>query len=124
MNYWGKILDKTFVKRRYFETRAGITVMSPAISASTLIGVAFLYIQDIIPIWIFIPAFVVFMITVATIVGFKFRGIQLQTDQDMTYEKQREFNKTLYCIMKEVSNSNSREFLERMDHVKKISEGK
>ena len=44
--------------------------------------------------------------------------------KDMTYEKQREFNKTLYCIMKEVSNSNSREFLERMDHVKKISEGK
>ena len=124
MNHWGKILDKTFVKRRYFETRAGITVMSPAISASTLIGVAFLYIQDIIPIWIFIPTFVIFMITVATIVGFKFRGIQLQTDEDMKYEKQKELNKTLYCIMKEVSNSNSREFLERMDYVKKISEGK
>ena len=86
MNHWGRILNKTFVKRRYFETRAGITVMSPAISASTLIGVAFLYIQDIIPIWIFIPTFVIFMITVA--------------------------------------NSNSREFLERMDYVKKISEGK
>ena len=64
------------------------------------------------------------MITVATIVGFKFRGIQLQTDEDMKYEKQKELNKTLYCIMKEVSNSNSREFLERMDYVKKISEGK
>ncbi len=115
-------MDKTFIKRRYFELRAGITVISPAISASTLIGVAYLYISEVLPIWIFIPMFVAFMITVATVIGFKFRGIQLQTDEDMKYEKQRELNKTLYMIMKSL-NDDSPEFKERMEWVRKISEG-
>ena len=121
------VLDKTFVKRRYFETRAGITVMSPAISASTLIGVAYLYISEIIPIWAFVPMFMAFMITVATIIGFKFRGIQLQTDQDILYEKSRELNKTLYLIMEALNNSpqtQSRKFCTRMEYVEKIAEGK
>ena len=115
-------MDRIFLKRRYFELRAGITVISPAISASTLIGVAYLYISEVLPIWIFIPMFVMFMITVATIIGFKFRGIQLQTDEDMKYEKQRELNKTLYMIMKSL-NDDSPEFKERMEWVRKISEG-
>jgi len=112
-----------FVKRRYFETRAGITVLSPAISASTLIGVAFLYIQDHISIYLFIPLFVAFMIAVATIIGFKFRGIQLSTDEDMKYEKQKELNKTLFLIMQSLELNQSDEFKARMEWVKKISEG-
>jgi len=116
-------LNRTFVKRRYFETRAGITVLSPAISASTLIGVAFLYIQDHISIYLFIPLFVAFMIAVATIIGFKFRGIQLSTDEDMKYEKQKELNKTLFLIMQSLELNQSDEFKARMEWVKKISEG-
>jgi len=121
-------MDRTFIKRRYFETRAGITVISPAISASTLIGVAYLYISELIPIWAFVPMFVMFMITVATIIGFKFRGIQLQTDEDMKYEKQRELNKTLYEIMNQVrkngsSENISDEFEKRMEWVRRIAEG-
>ena len=125
------VLDKTFVKRRYFETRAGITVMSPAISASTLIGVAYLYISEIIPIWAFVPMFVAFMITVATIIGFKFRGIQLSTDEDMKYEKQKELNKTLYLIMQSQMNIMHEldirypiGYADREQEVRKISEGK
>jgi hypothetical protein len=116
-------MDRTFLKRRYFELRAGITVISPAISASTLIGVAYLYIEDILPIYFFIPMFLTFMIIVATVIGFKFRGIQLQTDEDMKYEKQRELNKTLYLIMKSLDN-HTPEFKERMEWVRKISENK
>ena len=115
-------MDRTFVKRRYFELRARITVISPAISASTLIGVAYLYIRDIIPIWAFIPMFVAFMIVIATIIGFKFRGIQLQTDEDMKYEKQRELNKTLFLILKSL-NDNTPEFQKRMETVRKIADG-
>ena len=115
-------IDKTFIKRRYFETRAGITVISPAITASTLIGVAFLYIQDMISIFVFIPIFLVTMITISTIIGFKFRGIQLSTDEDMKYEKQRELNKTLYQIMLALDNGNmGREFYQRMKFVDGIS---
>ena len=118
-------MDRTFIKRRYFETRAGITVISPAISASTLIGVSYLYISELIPIWAFVPMFVMFMIVVATIIGFKFRGIQLQTDEDMKYEKQRELNKTLYMIMSAlaIQGSTTDEFKERMECVRQISRG-
>ena len=119
-------MDRTFIKRRYFETRAGITVISPLISASTLIGVAYLYISELIPIWVFVPMFVMFMITVATIIGFKFRGIQLQTDEDMKYEKQRELNKTLYQIMCALHfnpHAETPEFKERMEYVRQISRG-
>ena len=115
-------MDKKFIKRRYFELRAGITVISPAISASTLIGVAYLYISEVLPIWIFVPLFLAFMIIIATVIGFKFRGIQLGTDEDMKYEKQRELNKTLYLIMKSL-NDDSPEFKERMEWVRKISTG-
>ncbi len=117
-------MDRVFVKRRYFELRAGITVISPVISASTLIGVAYLYIRDFLPIWIFVPLFVSFMVVVATVIGFKFRGIQLQTDEDMKYEKQRELNKTLYEIMKALSDDAPRDqyFLDRMEFVKRIKE--
>lgn len=115
-------MDRTFLKRRYFETRAGITVISPAISASTLIGVAYLYIRDHIPIWAFIPMFVAFMVVIATIIGFKFRGIQLQTDEDMKYEKQRELNKTLFLILKSL-NDGSPEFEKRMETVRRIADG-
>ena len=115
-------MDYKFIKRRYFELRAGITVISPAISASTLIGVAYLYISEVLPIWIFIPMFVAFMITVSTIIGFKFRGIQLSTDEDMKYEKQKELNKTLYLIMKSLDD-HTPEFQKRMSEVKRISEG-
>ena len=121
------ILDKTFIKRRYFETRAGISVISPLISASTLIGVAFLYIKEIVPIWIFVPVFVMFMITIATVIGFKFRGIQLATDNDMMYEKSRELNKTLFVMMYTQRNIMLKldipveeKFTERLNQIHKI----
>ena len=118
--------DKTFFKRRYFEARAGNTVISPLISASTFVGVAFLYIQDIMPIWIFVPIFVLSMTTLVTIVGLKFRNIQLGTDEDMKYEKQFELNKTLYQIMKALNDDKPRdeEFLKRMEWVKMIYQKK
>ena len=101
-------------------------MISPVISASTLIGVAYLYIQHVVPIYVFMPVFVIFMVFVATIIGFKFRGIQLSTDEDMKYEKQKELNKTLYEIMKVLNNpklNSSYDFTKRMETVKRIAEG-
>jgi len=66
--------------------------------------------------------FVAFMVVIATIIGFKFRGIQLQTDEDMKYEKQRELNKTLFLILKSL-NDGSPEFEKRMETVRRIADG-
>lgn len=118
--------DKTFLKRRYFEARAGNTVISPLISASTFIGVAYLYIQDIIPIWIFAPLFVLTMAIIVTVIGLKFRKIQLATDEDMKYERQIELNKTLLEIMKALNDDKQRDkrFTDRMEWIEKIIQRK
>lgn len=113
----------TFVKRRYTEARIGAVVINPIISASTFLGVAYLYISEIIPFWIFAPIFLFTMIGVVTVIGFKFRNIQLSTDEDIKYEKQKDFNKTLYHIMDAVDDGKqSPYFYERMDYVRRIAE--
>lgn len=117
------MIDRTFIKRRYFEARAGNTVISPLISASTFVGVAFLYIKEYIPFYVFLPIFLISMITIVTLIGLKFRNIQLSTDEDMKYEKQKELNKTLYFIMEalEKQDFQNPEFIERMNEVKRIA---
>lgn len=114
-------MDKTFIKRRYFEMRVGAVTINPIIAASTLIGVAYLYISEYLPMWLFVPIFVASMVVVTTVVGYKFRGIQLQTDEDMKYEKQRELNKSLFLILK-ILDDGSPEFKERMAKVKSIAD--
>ena len=63
------------------------------------------------------------MITLVTIVGYKFRVIQLRTEEDIKYERQSDFNKTLYQIMLGIDNGNmGRDFYNRMSYVKRIAE--
>ena len=115
-------LRGTFVKRRYTEARIGAVVLNPIISASTFLGVAYLYIKDIIPFIVFAPLFLIIMTVIVTVIGFKFRNVQLSTDEDIKYEKQKDFNKTLYQIMLAIDDGNkSRAFYERLDYVEKIS---
>ncbi len=112
----------TFVKRRYTEARIGAVVINPIMAASTFLGVAYLYIKDIIPFIVFAPLFLIIMTAIVTVIGFKFRNIQLSTDEDIKYEKQKDFNKTLYQIMLAIDDGNkSRAFYERLDYVEKIS---
>ena len=115
-------LRGTFVKRRYTEARIGAVVLNPIISASTFLGVAYLYIKDIIPFIVFAPLFLIIMTVIVTVIGFKFRNIQLSTDEDIKYEKQKDFNKTLYQIMLAIDDGNkSRAFYDRLDYVERIS---
>ena len=111
----------TFVKRRYTEARIGAVVLNPIISASTFLGVAYLYIKDIIPFIIFAPLFLIIMTVIVTVIGFKFRNVQLSTDEDIKYEKQADFNRTLYHIMSALDNDmQNKSFYDRMDYVKKL----
>ena len=61
------------------------------------------------------------MIVIVTVIGFKFRNIQLSTDEDIRYEKQKDFNRTLLEIMNALDDDNrSPAFYERMEYIKKI----
>jgi hypothetical protein len=115
-------LRGTFVKRRYTEARIGAVVINPLMAASTFLGVAYLYIQNYISFYIFAPLFLITMIVIVTVIGFKFRNIQLSTDEDIRYEKQKDFNRTLLEIMNALDDGNkSKAFYERLDYVEKIS---
>ena len=114
-------LRGTFVKRRYTEARIGAVVLNPIISASTFLGVAYLYIKDIIPFIVFAPLFLIIMTVIVTVIGFKFRNVQLSTDEDIKYEKQKDFNKTLLEIMNALDDDHrTPAFYERMEYIKKI----
>lgn len=114
----------TFVKRRYTEARIGAVVINPLMAASTFLGVSYLYLKDVIPFYIFAPLFLATMTVIVTVIGFKFRNIQLSTDEDIRYEKQKDFNKTLLEIMNALDDDQrSTAFYERLDYVKKIING-
>ena len=94
------MINKTFIKRRYSESRIGAVTINPILAASNFIMLIWITLStDIIPFWLFVPVFLFFMISLVVIIGYKFRVIQLSTDEDIKYEKQADFNSTLYEMM-------------------------
>ena len=116
------IINKTFIKRRYTESRIGSVTLNPILAASNFIMLIWITLEtDLIPFWLFVPLFMAAMITLVTVVGFKFRNIQLSTDEDIKYEKQKDFNKTLLEIMNALDDGQrSQAFYERLDYIKAI----
>lgn len=92
-------MNLKFVKRRYMESRAGAVVINPILQASNFIMLAYITINESIPFWLFAPVFLISMVGLVTVVGFKFRQIQLSTDENMKYEKQTENAKTNLQIL-------------------------
>jgi|APSaa5957512535_1039671.scaffolds.fasta_scaffold04504_24 hypothetical protein len=118
-------LNINFIKRRYFESRIGSVTINPILAASNFIMLIWITLStDVIPFWVFVPLALTGMISLVTIVGYKFRTIQLSTDEDMKYEKQKELNKTLYMIMNELYDplKSTPAFEKRMQEVKKIAD--
>jgi hypothetical protein len=116
-------LDKVFLKRRYSESRIGAVTINPILQASNFIMLAYLLINEAIPLYIFAPVFIILMILLVTFVGFKFRNIQLSTDEDIKYEKQVKLNQTLYQIMLALDDDNrTPEFYRKLDEIKEIAD--
>lgn len=108
--------------------RIGGGTINPLIQTGNFSMLAYLTLNEIIPIYIFIPVFVMGMFTVFTITGLKFRQVQLSTDEDLKYEKKSENAKTIYQMMlaqkQMMENMNippTKEFLDRMEYMKSIS---
>ena len=120
-----------FLKRRYFEFRQGATTLTPILSFSNFLMLAYLTISEVIPFWIFVPFFIVTVLISFTLVGYKFRNIQYTTDINMAYEKSTEAAETvvqmmngLEVIMKEKGIELPKGFSERLEYMRNISRGK
>jgi hypothetical protein len=119
------------IKRRYYDMRVGGVTVAPFIQLSNFLMLSYLTINELIPIWVFAPLFVVSILLTFTLIGNKFRKIQTSTDFNMQYEKATENARTDYIMMlgiKEMIDSSGgyypNGFIERIEYLKKIMEGK
>lgn len=115
------------LKRRYFDFRNGNQTLAPILQFSNFMMLAYLTINDVIPMWVFAPIFVITVLISFTVVGHYFRKIQVATDLNMGYEKATEAGATVYHMMKAIEDPNytkSDEYQNRMDYMKRIGENK
>ena len=127
----GEMMNKTFIKRRYFDFRSGNMVLSPILQFGNFLMLAYLTINEYLPIYIFAPLFVLAILTTFTITGNTFRKIQVSTDVNMIYEKSTEAAKTVVLMMeaqKDILTSLNKEttveFEKRLQYMKNIAEEK
>ena len=124
-------INKTFIKRRYFDMRTGNVTVAPILQLGNFLMLSYLTISDIIPMWLFAPLFIVGIITTFTIVGNKFRKVQTSTDINMQYEKSTEAVKSMWVLSKRVNDIADKLgmkrdpiFDQRLDYQKEISDSK
>ncbi len=116
-------MDRTFLKRRYYDMRLGGTQVSPIIQMANFVAITFLYIRHLIPIEIFAPIFIGLGFIALSYIGVRFRKHQASTDYDMLFEKQTQQAKILYQIMKKLDDDESDySFKEQLKYLKGISE--
>lgn len=115
------------LKRHYLDLRLGGVTVNPLIQAGNFTMITFMLVKDNISFFIFAPLFLLAVFFGFTLAGFFFRRIQLSTDEDLKYEKQKELNKTLFEIMtlqKKIAESKSisidNSFHDRLKDVKNI----
>ncbi len=120
-------MNKETFKRRYFDLRQGSIVIMPMVSFTNFLMLAYLTINDVIPLWIFAPVFLITLIATLVIVGRNFRKIQLNTDMDLNYERASSAGVTVYFmmlaeleIMKAQNIHIPQGFLDRMEYMRKI----
>lgn len=114
-------MNFSFLKRRYYDVRLGGTAISPAIQMANFIGIAFLYVRDVIPIEVFSPIFFISGILILSWVGKRFRNHQASTDYNMFFERQTMQAAVLYEIMRAIKEKKTDEtFDECMAYLNKI----
>ncbi len=118
-------MDKTFLKRRYYDMRMGGVTFAPAIQLANFSMILFLYAKEYIPFEIFAPLFGIGGMILLVYLGSKFRKIQQSTDLDMGFERAKSQGETLYQIMKALNDISPQDetFKTTMEYMRKISKG-
>jgi len=111
--------------------RLGGAMVSPFIQMANFTMISFLWINNIIPIEIFAPIFVILGVSTLSYIGVRFRKHQASTDYNLLFEKQSQQAKVFYHIMlsqkllmEKQGVIPSEKFTEQLDFVKRISEEK
>ena len=124
-------ISKIFIKRRYNEMRIGNVTISPILQLTNFLMLSYLTINEIIPIWLFAPFFIIGIVTAFTLVGNKFRKVQTSTDINMTYEKSTEAVKSQAILYKRVDDiaikvglKDDPEFTQRLKYQREIADSK
>ena len=119
------------------DMRLGNQTISPALQLTNFLMLSYLTINEIIPIWLFAPFFIIGIIGLFTFVGNKFRKIQSSTDHTMNYEKSTESVKSFYIVSKRMEKNfqtiakhlnikleDDPEFIQRLQYQKDIGDSK
>ena len=124
-------LNKNYIKRRYFDMRTGNTTISPILQLSNFLMLSYLTINDIIPIWLFAPFFIVGIVSAFTLIGNRFRKVQTTTDINMNYEKASEALRTTVVCMEltidmceKLGVKPPKAYMERLEYSRSIAENK
>lgn len=111
--------------------RNGNVVLAPILSFSNFVMISYLAINEIVPIWLFAPMFLVAIVAGMVFVGNMFRKKQLHVDMDLNYEKASAAGYTVYQMMsaqkKIMDHLNIQYpdgFQTRLDYMKLIGERK
>lgn len=124
-------MNVIFFKRRYLDLRLGGVTINPIIQAANFVMISYtiLILSVDIPFWIYAPLFFIGVFSTFGVLGLFFRTKQLSTDENLKYEQQVDFNKTLYEIMKaqrsimnQLNIPISTSYNTQLDNVKSIAE--
>lgn len=121
-------LNKTnFLKRQYFDSRLGMTVIGPllAISNFVLLAYNFTVLNEVLPFRIFAPLFIIVFIIGVVIIGKIFRNHQQATDYSLVFEQDVENRKTDLLILEAFAHMYMDKdlkprLIERLEYIKKL----
>jgi hypothetical protein len=118
------------MKEKYFDFRQGNATLAPIIGFSNFLMLSYLTIKNIIPFYIFVPIFVVIVLTTYTAAGHYFRKHQYATDINIGFAKSTESAKTTYVmmmaqkvIMDKLQIPYPDSFEKRLDYMRQIGNG-
>lgn len=120
-------LNLNKIKRRYYDLRQGSTTIAPFFQLANFLMLSYLTINEIIPIYLFAPLFLVGIVTTFTLIGAKFRKHQTPTDINMIYEKSTAPAETVVRMMEieqeileALGKTATPQFLTRLEYMRKI----
>ena len=124
------LFSKDSIKRKYFYARQGWGVIAPIFGIANFMMLIYLTTNNVIPIWVFAPVFVILLSISLTLTGRHFRNLQMQTDLDLSYRKASQACKTdrvmfdhIEKICESLQIKPTQEFHDRREMLKKIEDG-
>jgi len=116
----------SYLQKSYFDLRLGMPIFFPFLSMSNFLLIAYNFtgLKDVMGFELFAVLLAVTMVLTLVIIGRTFRKVQLATESDLGYERQKQSAKTQRVILENLlSSKHNDELVERIAYLKKIEVG-